>query len=192
LADTIDNFWSWFTKHSKALRAIRSAEDEKYTELEARVATVNAGLDVEIGGADDSEDISLIITAHGNESMFPIVDALVQRAPRVDGWQIYALKPPLLEDLELQYGGGVLRLSDIWFKVVSKKKWTGKLQIQIACRNGKSEARQDAALVALESFLGERAFAASIEIENLVELPKDPAASGFLPIMRLPTELAVN
>jgi hypothetical protein len=192
LSNEIGVFWRWFVQRSSTLRTIRSADDAAYAELEREVAGVSSELGVEIGGDDESNDMSLIFTAHGNENVFPIVDALVERAPRIDGWQIHALKPPLSEDFELEYDGGALRLSDIWFKTSGMKLASGRLPIQIGCHDFKNDERKDAALLALESFLGERAFAASIEIEGLLELPGDPMSIGFLPVMRLREVLALH
>lgn len=190
LSDEIGHFWSWFIQCSKSLRTIRSTEDTGYEELAQKVASINAELSVEVGGDEKSEDMSLIVTAHGKRSLFHIVDALVGRAPKIEGWQIYALKPPLSEDFQIEYAGGVLQLSALWFKASHAALSSEKTRLRIALRDCKDDERKDAALIALETFLGERAFANLVEVEELIELPRDPAANGFFPVSRILDVLA--
>jgi hypothetical protein len=192
LSVEVSNFWRWFIQHSSELRDIRSAEDAEYEELERRVAHVNEEIGVEIGGSEASDEVSLVFTAHGNERIFPVVDALVKGAPRIAGWQVRALKPPLLEDFEVQYDEDALRVSDLWFEILTRGTLSGKLSIRIACAGCQNEERGNAALLALESFIGERAYASSIEVEEVIALPENPGAGGLMPISRLAEILGID
>ncbi len=190
-SDEIKAFWDWFVRRAPALKAIRSAEDAAYAELETRVAKIDPRLDVEIGGSYGSDEMSLVITAHADARLFPVVDSLVQSAPSIDGWRILALKPPLFEDLEVTYDGGAIRSGDIWFRVLGERGLPGRHTIEVACADFERDCIENAALLALESLLGERAFATSIEVARFVALPSNPVASGFAPIDRLPALLGI-
>jgi hypothetical protein len=197
LSKRTEEFWRWFSENSKRLQAIRSAEDPQYAELERGVARISEDLGIEVGGTDEAGEMFLVFTAHGNENLFSVVDSVVQAAPKISGWQICALKPPLLEDLEVQYEGEVLRLSDLWFKVTGPKSLSGKLPLEIAInkkgqKSGDQGARENAALLVLESFLGERAYASAIEVTEFVELSSGPGASEFAPVRDLAEILGIH
>jgi hypothetical protein len=192
LSAEISDFWRWFVKHEEKLKKIRSAEDAEYEELERRVAEINEELSVEMGGSEGSGEISLVFTAHGNERVFPIVDALVKGAPRIAGWQLHALKPPLLENFEIQYERNILRTGDVLFKILTRNTSSGKLSIEIACAGCKDEECAHAALLVLESFIGERACALSVEVEEVIPLPENPSVSGLMTIRRLAEILGID
>jgi len=179
----IDGFWGWFKKNSRRLRRIRSADDIAFTELEKLINGISSDIGIEIGGSEDSDTMSLILTAYGVTSVFPLVDAIASRAPKIPGWQIVALKPPLLEEMEVDYEGTVVKVSDLWV-LPGDTLPDGVIPIQIAItappQPEGDENREAAALLALESFLGERAFASLIQVVGFVRPPAQLPVNGFI------------
>jgi hypothetical protein len=180
---TFKVFWDWFVAHSKELLRIRSADSSEYVQLESMVADVDPGIGIEIGGGSGPTELQLIFTSHGVQDLFPIIDDLVAAAPPIKGWRVRALKPPLLEDFKLTYEGWSISAADIWVQL-SKHVDQGTYDITVAVRcssNMASSAElKDAAIIAVESYLGERAFATMIREWKFVNLPHDPPASEFI------------
>lgn len=194
--ERIDDFWRWFIANAYSMREIRSAEDPAYAELEHHLLKIHEGLGAEIGGSDNSDQLTLVITAYGDGSLFPLADAVVLRAPSISGWQIVGLKPPLLEDLEIHHEEGILKTQDLRFRVVENADTQGRIAIEIAVRSnkkgGNARSREDAAVLALSSFVGERMFACRIRIARIVAFSDSSAGSEYLPLGELAAILGIH
>jgi hypothetical protein len=190
------DFWDWFRKNSEALKRIRSADAPEYAELQRRVAQLGPDIDAEIGGSPSSDDLELIFTAHGEQCCFPLIDQIVGSAPPLSGWRIRALKPPLLEDFSVQYSGQEITTREIWLKIDSKRDAEHPLRLVVAIRRendaDQDRDRESAALLAIESFLGERAYASQISVDCFVDLPNDPAAEGFVSLRDVADRLRLS
>lgn len=180
----IAEFWRWFQGHAETLKRIRSSESTEYTELEGQLAKLSPDIDVEIGGNPAHETLDLIFTAHGDASQFALIDQIVSSAPPLAGWRVLALKPPLLEELLVQFEDEEISTNDIWIRTTSNWVPPDPLRLEVAL-SVDSEMQQDpnrqfAASIAIESFLGERAYALEIKVEAFVEAPSDPDLEGFV------------
>jgi hypothetical protein len=189
-------FWEWFRNNSEALKRIRSANAPEYIELQRRVAQLSPDIDAEIGGSPSGDELELIFTSHGERRCFPLIDQIVGSAPPLDGWRIRALKPPLLEDLSVQYGDQKITTREIWLKVDSKPDTEHPLRLRVAVRRedhaDRDPDRESAALLAIESFLGERAYASQISVDCFVDLPTDPGAEGFVSLRDVADRLQLS
>lgn len=192
----ISKFWEWFRARSEALKRIRTPDAPEYAELQRRVAQLSPEIDVEVGGSLSSNHLELIFTAHGDQRFFSLIDQIVGSAPPLSGWRIHALKPPLLEHLDVQYGGQKISTQEIWLKIDSQQDTGQPLQLGVAilCEDNENKDldRKSAALLAIESYLGERAYASQISIDCFVDLPNDPDAEGFATLREVADRLQLS
>lgn len=191
-----EEFWIWFRRHADRFRKIESVEDDSYSELEAKVSEQFPGIFLELGQRSGKAR-ELILTAHGEKKLFKVIDEIIAHAPHIVGWAFLALKPPLLEEFEMTYEGTTIRVRDIWIRVQNLKaqeSLVGEMQIAIRSTNCSGLNRQikEGALIAIESYLGERAFGTSIEHYEFVEIPVDPESEGFIQLPDLATLLTVS
>ena len=188
------DFWDWFRENSEALKRIRSADSPEYAELQRRVAQLSPDIDAEIGGSPSSDDLELVFTAHGEQRCFPLIDQIVGDAPLLGGWRIRALKPPLLEDFSVRYGDQEITTREIWLQIESTRD--APLRLAVAIRresdSDQDRNRESAALLVIESFLGERAYALQIAVDRFVDLPNDPSAEGFVSLRDVADRLRLS
>ena len=174
---------------------IRSADDPAYIELEKQLAVLG-DIDVEIGGGNLVTTLDIIFTAHGNESKFQLIDEIVAAAPLLERWRIYALKPPLLEEMDIVFMKEHIRTQDIWFKVIPLASGRDRLGLKIAIADSIEpsdwQIRQDGALIIIESYLGERACSSQLDILGFIDLPADPDSEGFVHLKEVATQLGVH
>lgn len=85
-------FWQWFSLQAQAFLPLPSSEI--IDDLAEQLASVDAALAPELSSPGAGATRELIITAHGDQSRFPLIRDLVAQAPDLPGWQIQAFKPP--------------------------------------------------------------------------------------------------
>jgi hypothetical protein len=156
--------------------------------LSRRVEALAEGIGVEIGGdAADASKMSIVFTASGDEDLFPLVDTIVSRAPKMRHWQVVALRPALGEDFEVSFEGWTVRAHDVWLRLHYPLKGSDRISIEIATtggwRSGNKDAQQTAALMAVESALGERAFALMVTVQGFVVCPEAPSEAGWTALL---------
>jgi hypothetical protein len=189
-------FWRWFQDNSEVLKRIRSADAPEYNELQRRVARLSPEIEAEIGGFTSKDDLNLVFNAHGDRRYFSLIDEIVKSAPHMDGWCVRALKPPLLENLRVQYGDQEITTQEIWLKVGSGQDTESRLQLIVAIQHendaNQNWSRESAALLAIESFLGERVYSLSMFIDGFVDLPNNPRAEGFVSLWDIANQLQLS
>ena len=87
----LSEFWDLFLECERRLAKAESADDPVYDELLERLHAVHPGLFLEFSSTPGARE--LIVTAEGDESLFPLVDTIVEAAPEVPGWTVHALRP---------------------------------------------------------------------------------------------------
>lgn len=110
-ADPIQTFWSWFRQNEKRLRHFEEDPDIYLGEMLARIRKIQDGLVIELEPAKNGV-ISMTISADGDRNLFDMVKAVVAKAPKISGWQIFAFRqrvgPEKVKDLKLTVGDEVL------------------------------------------------------------------------------------
>jgi hypothetical protein len=107
------------------------------------------------------------------------------------------LKPPLLEDFELTYEETKIAVHDIWLKLLDVEwRRSGTIAVQIAVQVAADDDSirkvQDGALLAIESYIGERAFGMLIRHYEFEKVPFDPLDQGFIQLPDLAAMLGIN
>lgn len=193
--EAIGLFWDWFRLHATRLRCIRSSQTPEYAEIEQRLKTIG-NVDFEIGGGPEASDLEFVLTVHGDSDRFPLIDEIAAGAPRIEGWRICALKPPLRENLKIRFEGQPVESQDLWVKLSSEMPGQDKPTLFICYRDFDEPERTDAwargAWILVESYLGERAFASQLGEVEFVKHPPDPGGEGFFRVDDLARILGVH
>lgn len=191
----IGAFWTWFKENSERLKHVRSTEDPEYLEIEKRLGDIGE-IQFEIGGSAGSTDLELVFTAHGDVGKFALIDSIAEAAPKLEGWRVYALKPPILENMKVTYEGVSVRTQDLWVKLDSEKSERDVPTLNLGTVDSNASADSESfvqgAMVLLESFFGERAFSSELGKIRFVSLPSDPGGEGFIKLDELARRLNIR
>ena len=82
----IEAFWNWFNENRD------SDELTLIEEVNREIKSISKGLFVEINLKDNQKE--LVVTPHGVKQFFAMTYALVNKAPKIDGWSIVAGRQP--------------------------------------------------------------------------------------------------
>jgi hypothetical protein len=190
--DTTLQFWNWFKDNNKAYTFLNSVdEDAKEKLLNDLLEQLHKYCDsiyFEIGGYPNA-DQELIITAEGDKNYFDKVEALVNAAPKINGWTFIALKPPMPDNFTSKWDDLELNTENMWFLPLSNDK-TQDLGIRV-CFNNQDLIKDNETLTPLlykmlDTILGEKSFALDIHYVDTDLLPDDPEEEGLYPILELP------
>ncbi len=182
---TPNQFWHWFRGFAGQLPG-DVIPDELQDELLSQLQQVDDRLYFLMATCATPKE--LIITADGNVEAFPSADALVAEANEVDGWQFFALKPPMGFAFRFQDGPIDLDVSQLWFMPLKSAADPAILGVRMALPDVDFVLKHqsvDAAYTILESALGERAVAEDIAHVEVTDLPPSPADDGYLELPQL-------
>lgn len=91
---TASELWGWFRENAARLHGLDG--EELVGEVYPRVQAIDERIGVEVSTeADDAGLRELILTAYAARDAIPLVLAVVAEAPRVPGWTIIGLRPPM-------------------------------------------------------------------------------------------------
>jgi hypothetical protein len=134
-----------------------------------------------------------VVTAGGQVEVFPVAEALVSAAPSVDGWAFVALKPPMGFDFTTMYEDTLFDPRTMWFLPLDMTHRPLDLGLYIGIPGVESmekERPHRAALVILDTGLGERSAALDVNDTEVRELPADPEAAGYIELPELSEYIA--
>jgi hypothetical protein len=166
----IADFWRLFTELAPRLAELTTAEDPIYDRLLAQLHRVDPGLFIEVSA--DSDERELVITADGNSELFALADAVVAAAPRLQGWNILALKPRLGFPESVTWEGVLINIADVVFDPITPED-SNELVLQLfvpGINEQEVDSAHNALMRALDHALGEREFAASVQYTEVVPL----------------------
>jgi len=87
------DFWNWFQEQSNRLGSM-SDTDRVADEIYAHISLIDPNLAVEVSTVDSLGHRELIISASGDDSLFPLVMQVGEKSVRCSGWTVTLLKPP--------------------------------------------------------------------------------------------------
>lgn len=89
--DKIENFWTWFAENEKTYRNFHDNPDKYLNELLSNAKKISDGLAIELEPPKDGV-INMTISADGVIDLFPVVQQIVEKAPKISGWKFYAFR----------------------------------------------------------------------------------------------------
>ena len=172
-ADAVAAFWNLFRQRHAELAAASSADEPPYDELLEQLQRVHSELYLEF--SRDAQSCELIVTADGKQSLFSIARAVAAAAPPIPGWTIHALKPKLGFPQTVQWQGYTLDVASVVVQPLERSD-SQKLDLRLfipGLKTQDAEAAHSAVLRALDSGLGEEAFAETVGGTVLQRLPEN-------------------
>lgn len=89
--DAIDKFWSWFKANQTRLSNYQQDPDKIIGEVVDSAQNIQDGLAIEFQPPENNI-IKVTISADGDRNLFPIVEEIISRAPKLEGWQFFAFR----------------------------------------------------------------------------------------------------
>jgi hypothetical protein len=89
--DKIDHFWTWFSENEKTYRRFQDNPEKYLNELLSKAKKISDGLAIELEPPKDGV-INMTISADGAIDLFPIVQQIVEKAPKISDWKFYAFR----------------------------------------------------------------------------------------------------
>ena len=152
-----EKFWKWFEKNQETYYSeIENLEirEKIFNELSKNLKKINEDLVFEFSPIHENNIREFTISAEGIEDLFPIVEKLIEKAPKLKNWKFNAFRQRIPGDeFEIQYGDLKIGYSDIYYR---SKDDNGKLGIELNIRNfdGKGQT-QNAIYILLDGLIGE-------------------------------------
>jgi len=180
----MDAFWRGFAEHTGDFEAVfRQESDFDLVEwMQTHLGSVDPGIMWEFGPATSGKGHRLVATTEGKHELRPMVDALIERAPTLEGWEFHAYRlgdPPELALQGVQARSGI-DLSDAKVSVGFGADRTIALRVCTPQMTwGRNDALWSAGLVAVESLVGEETLDRWIGAVEVAPMPKPPKSWGF-------------
>lgn len=105
----VADFWAWFQANEASFPSTQEFDAAYGNELSRRLTAIKDGLVYEIA-LPDTGDSELVISGDGVRDLIPCVQELVNAAPDLQGWKIYAFRPRMDD-----YAGFTLNFGDRTF-----------------------------------------------------------------------------
>ena len=159
MPNPIEDWWIAFQSKAADIQAIFSqkAEWDLPQWMADHLNAIHPELMWEFGPAVQTEGHRLVITAEVRRDLRPLVSAILQRAPKIDGWEFYGYRLPesyemALQTVEVRTGGDISKTA---FQAVAAE--FNQIDL-IFYGEGYSEENEQAnndVFVAIETLLGE-------------------------------------
>ncbi len=153
-----EKFWRWFTKHQKTyyndIENIETREKIFHT-LSIELKKLNHDLVFEFSPIHKNGIREFTISAEGDKKLFPVVEKIVIKAPKMKNWQFNAFRQRIPGNkYEIQYGDLKINYSDIYFRYSDGKY--GKIGIELNIRDYDGSGKtQNAVYLLLDNLIGE-------------------------------------
>lgn len=150
-------FWNWFTKNQETYyNEIENLEIQEkiFDELSKNLTKIHPDLVFEFSPKNENGIRELTISAEGIKEIFPIVQNLIDKSPKLKNWKFNAFRQRIPGDeFEINYGDLTIGYSDLYFQ---SENDNGKLGINLFIRdyNGKGQT-QNAIYILLDGLIGE-------------------------------------
>ncbi|WP_396197689.1 hypothetical protein [Flavobacterium sp.] len=185
-----EKFWNWFEKNQETYYSeIENLEirEQIFDELTKNLKKVNEDLVFEFSPIHENNVKEFTISAEGMKELFPIVEKLIEKAPKLKNWKFNAFRQRVPgDDFEIQYGDLKIGYSDIYYR---SENDNGKLGIELNIKdyNGNGQT-QNAIYILLDGLIGEYDVTTKIGWIEWVKLDKNEI-KNLKPIIELRNEI---
>ncbi len=150
-------FWDWFAENQSKYHAEPASQEEMnmlFGELSYQIKKINPGIVFDFSPLHENGVKEFTISADGMKDVFPVVQALIQKAPKLDNWQFNEFRQRVPgDDLQIRFGDTEIGYSDLFFRF---KDEGDKLGIELHVRNlGEPPFTQNAVYILLDALIGE-------------------------------------
>jgi hypothetical protein len=148
-------FWKWFSKNQTELYHFDKDQQILFNELTKKLKSIDSNLTFEFGPIHNDGIREFTISADGLKESFPNVIRLVEKAPKIPKWKIFAFRQRIPGDtIEIVYDDSLkISYKDIYFRYSFD---SDKIGLELNIRNYSKEARFDnAVFILLDGLIGE-------------------------------------
>lgn len=185
-----EKFWNWFEKNQETYYSeIENLEirEQIFDELTKNLKKVNEDLVYEFSPIHENNVREFTISAEGMKELFPIVEKLIEKAPKLKNWKFNTFRQRVPgDDFEIQYGDLKIGYSDIYYR---SENDNGKLGIELNIKdyNGNGQT-QNAIYILLDGLIGEYDVTTKIGWIEWLKLDKNEI-KNLKPIIELRNEI---
>ena len=185
-----EKFWNWFEKNQETYYSeIENLEirEQIFDELTKNLKKVNEDLVFEFSPIQENNVREFTISAEGMKELFPIVEKLIEKAPKLKNWKFNAFRQRVPgDDFEIQYGDLKIGYSDIYYRSENDNGRLG-IELNIKDYNGNGQT-QNAIYILLDGLIGEYDVTTKIGWIEWVKLDKNEI-KNLKPIIELRNEI---
>ena len=185
-----EKFWNWFEKNQETYYSeIENLEirEEIFNELTKNLKKVNEDLVFEFSPIHENNVREFTISAEGMKELFPIVEKLIEKAPKLKNWKFNAFRQRVPgDDFEIQYGDLKIGYSDIYYRSENDNEKLG-IELNIKDYNGNGQT-QNAIYILLDGLIGEYDVTTKIGWIEWVKLDNNEI-KNLKPIIELRNEI---
>ena len=181
----IERWWQAFIDQQPAILDSFNEESEfdMPAFMRANLELVDQRLGWEFGPAIDNDGDRLVITPEHRHNLRPLVDAIIARAPEVEGWEFYHARPPeepnhALAAVEAETD---IELGQCRVSAAGDEMNRVTLKFHMPDTNDRELAARQAAIAA-ETLMGEEAFARWV---GRIEVVDQDARESWVPLDQL-------
>ena len=183
------DFWAWFQANEDRLYHLERYKPSVSTDLMDEIARVNKGLAYEISPPGPDGRRELVLSADGNLTLFPVVEALYDAAPELVRWSITQFRPrePLEQGAIVVTINGKTQRGEMRYIMTTDK---GKAAIDFFLPGAGQPPTRDDIYIArlhLQVFLGEEDFGRYVQQMSVLSAT-DERYSLSKPMADLPAE----
>ncbi len=174
---TYADFWHWFAQHEKTFAAVvksqKNIEKDFFNPLDVKLSQLKDRCFYYLVGMLDAQTVDFVLSAEGNVKNIAFVEALVNAAPKLDGWKFTALKPSVIEQDNFKIGmaGVEFAESNIFFYENESDHYPDEIDITFVhaeMHAHNQDAIKSGIHVFLDNYLGELVFAEAIDHMQIV------------------------
>lgn len=156
LQHTIDRFWEWFKANEEELYDEFEPSFPIFQTMVRKIHAIDKGLVFDVDTKERGVR-ELIISADGNEALFPVVMQVVGAAPEMERWSVRAFRPRREGHLNVVVEGQLFETANMFYR---SKKTGSKVDIEVWFiePEGIQRPHHVVAEVVVANLLGEYAF----------------------------------
>ena len=180
-----NEFWAVFAENNAALARITTSDDPAYDAILNALQQIDPGLYIEV--STSSEINELVITADGNAELFGLVENIVAAAPKLDDWQVFALRRKLGFPESVVWQGVSVSMTELLFSPMGRQDSPDLgLCIFIPDLTESDLAEAHAAILrAIDFGLGEKVFSEQVQHVEVHPLPSGTDPEDLIPLVDL-------
>lgn len=88
-----ERFWKWFVENENMLFNFETNREPIFDKLNIELGKVHTGLTFEFGPLMDDGTREFIISADGIKKVFPLVESLFKKRPKLKRWRVIKFRP---------------------------------------------------------------------------------------------------
>lgn len=123
-------FWSWFAENQADYFAYNAEDDVAggalFSRIMEQLSRIDPDLGFEIGPVKNGQR-ELVISASGLRTLFPLVEEMLSKAPKIDSWRFTAFRPRRSPLMVLEVDEIAIDPADIFVQLFEDTEEKGKI-----------------------------------------------------------------